>query len=152
GSAGYADLPIDFRVVRLEPLVGDRPVGEVGARNRTEHAALVEIDLAKAPEIGGEVHAAAADALGVHRGRRAAARGHLGDLALVVAERLLVHLRATAEQLALQHDGDLVVGEIARLAERTLLEQHDVEAGAGELARENSARGASAHDDEVDGL
>ena len=71
--AGHADFPVDLRVVRLEILIGDGPVGEAGARDRPLHARFLEIDLAEAPEVRREVHARAADAAAVqHRGLRLA--------------------------------------------------------------------------------
>ena len=57
GEARHADLPFDLGVIRLEIGVGDRPVSEAGAGNRAEHAALDEVNLVKAPEVGGVVQA-----------------------------------------------------------------------------------------------
>ena len=138
--AGDANLPVDPRVVGLEFGVVDRPVGEVGAADRAEHAALVEVDFAKAPVVAAEVHAAAADGLRVFR--RLAEPRHLGRFRLVVAESLPRGLRRAAEQFAFEKDVDLVVGEIAGLPERALFEHHDAHAFCRKLACKDAARRA----------
>src|SRR5437899_3767389 len=61
GQARDTDFPFDFRVVRLEVRVGDRPIREAGAGNRANLASLNEIDFVEAPEIRGEVHAGSAN-------------------------------------------------------------------------------------------
>src|SRR6187399_2031241 len=66
-GAGYADLPIDLRVVRLELLVRDRPVGEPGATDRSPPRTLVEVARAEPPVIRGVVYAAAAHAPAVRQ-------------------------------------------------------------------------------------
>ena len=55
GETGDADLPVDFRVVGLELIVGKRPVGEPSAGDAAKTAVLVEVDVVKAPVVAGEV-------------------------------------------------------------------------------------------------
>src|SRR5690348_6473401 len=67
--AGDSDLPIHFRVVRLELLIRDRPVGETGAGQRAFHTGFLEVDLTKAPKVRREVHARSTHAPTVRDGR-----------------------------------------------------------------------------------
>ena len=76
GSNGLAparpetpDFPLDLGVVRFELRVRDGPVRKAGAGDLTQHAALVEVDLVKAPEVRGEVVTAAANDARVHQRR-----------------------------------------------------------------------------------
>src|SRR5690606_14305214 len=93
GRAGDADLPVDLRVVRLQLRVGDGPVGEAGALDRAEPAALDEVDLVEAPVVRREVDAAATLAATEEQWRRRAALWLAGLLLLGAAERLRVVLR-----------------------------------------------------------
>src|SRR5205807_553719 len=61
GCASHADLPIDFRVVRLEILVRDRPIREARTLEGSARAGFLEVDLTETPEVRREVHARAAD-------------------------------------------------------------------------------------------
>src|SRR5215469_15114250 len=60
--AGHPYLPIHLRVVRLEILIRDWPIGEASAGQGALHARFLEIDLAKSPEVRREMDARAADA------------------------------------------------------------------------------------------
>ncbi len=64
-EARDANFPLNLGVVRLEVGVADRPVGKVGAWNVANLAVFLEIDFVEAPEVGGEVDAAAADATAI---------------------------------------------------------------------------------------
>ena len=57
----YANLPFHFRVIRLEFLVGNRPIREAGVGNSSQQRPLVEIHRPETPVIRGEMIAAATD-------------------------------------------------------------------------------------------
>ena len=59
--AGHADGALGLGVVRLELVVVDRPVDDVGALDRSELGSGPEIDLAQARQLAVGVEAAAAD-------------------------------------------------------------------------------------------
>src|SRR5262249_45892813 len=58
---GYADLPFDLGIVRLQLRIPDRPIREPCAGDTAEPAMLLEIDLPESPVIGSEMRAAATD-------------------------------------------------------------------------------------------
>jgi hypothetical protein len=149
GEARHADLPLDLGVIRLEVGVGDRPVGEAGAGNRAKDAALVEIDLVKAPEVGRVVQAPATDRAAIPERRLEFLKR--GLLRRIVAKRLRVLDRVVgdaAEIPVLQ----LVVPEAAQRQSRTLFEHHDGEPALRQFPRDDSTRRAGADDDEVNGV
>jgi hypothetical protein len=148
-EARNADVPLDLRVIGFEFRVVDRPVGEAGARDRAEQAAFPEVHLVEAPEVGGEVVAAAADHARVPQRREVlhALRRLVGR----AAERLRARLRAV-EQRVVEPVVEFVVTEVGCGEAGALLHDDDVEPGAGEFARHHAARGARSHHDEIDRL
>ncbi len=67
GKPRHPDLPLHLGVVRLELLVGNRPVSEPGAGDGAQETSLFEVDLVKAPEVRRVVDAAAADQARIQR-------------------------------------------------------------------------------------
>src|SRR5262249_4526423 len=129
--------------------VADRPVSETGAGNRTEHAALVEIDRVKPPEVGGVVQAGAADRASVPQ--RGLERLQLRLLRFVVAKRLRVLddvVGDAAEIPVLQ----LVGAEVPQRNPRALLQDDARQPAPSELTRDDTASRARTNHDEVDGL
>jgi hypothetical protein len=143
---GQADLPVDAGVVGLELLVGDGPVGEVGAGDRPEDAGLLEVDGAQTPEIAGEVHAAAAD---VVRVAEPAAGDELRLLVLAAPERLRMALPGSPHETLVLVDVPFVVAEVPVLQVGALLEHDHREAGAGQLPGHDAAGCPGPDDHEV---
>ena len=95
--AGDADDALGLRVVRLELVVVERPVDDVGAVDRPELRGEPEVDLAEARELAVGVEPAAAD------GRRQVV--HLAGedpvaVGVAVAERARLEQRVGAEEVA----------------------------------------------------
>jgi hypothetical protein len=145
--AGDADLPIDFRVIRFQFRVTDRPVSEIRAFDSTPQASLTEVAFAKAPEIGGEVHAAAAHGLRVLCRR---AKRLCRYLALIVTKRLATDGRTTTQQFVIQHDGNFIVSEILCLAIRPLFKDHNIESPGGQFPGHDATGGTRADNHEID--
>ena len=142
-EAGNADLPLDFGVVGLEVGVRDRPIGEAGAYNRTDLAALDEIDFMEAPEIRGEVDAGATDASAVYQ--RAL---RLGFVIRRLAECGWLKLWMVGE-LVLTEDFNFVVREIRFGQVGALLQNDNAETVGGKFLGEDSAGRAGADNDEI---
>ena len=126
GESRNADLPVDFRVIRLEFRIVDGPVVERRAGNRAEQRSLLEIDLVKAPEIAGEVHTAAADDRRVPGGRESLHA--LRNLVRRLAERLRIGVELVADP-AVEPVVEFVVTEIGGRVARALFEHQHLEAG-----------------------
>ena len=94
---GDADEALGGRVVRLELVVAERPVDEVGTFDGAELGAGVEVDLAKARELPVGVEPAAAD-----RGRQVVHPAGVDPvaLALAVTEGARLEERVGAEEVA----------------------------------------------------
>ena len=150
GETRHADLPLDLGVVRLEIGVGDRPVGEAGAGDRAEHAALDEVDLVKAPEVRRVVQARAADAASVPEGRLELLQ--LGFLRPASSRNVCGFLTASLVMPPRYQSFSSSCLKVAQREPRSLLQQHDRESCLRQLPRNHAARRAGADDDEVDGL
>ena len=151
---GDADDPLGLGVVRLELVVVERPVDDVGTLERAELGAHAEVDLAKARQLAVSVEAPAADR------RRQVVDGTGPDPVAVgfspaVGARLEQGI-GTEEvpELELQ----LVVADVperpVRLVEReevvrALLEHDDRPPALGEHLGRGRSRGARADDDRV---
>src|SRR5262245_29768600 len=92
-----ADLPIDFRVIRLELVVGERPIIEAGAGDRSEQRPLAKIDRTKTPVVRREMHAGAADAAAIGEPASSIARPRL----VVARAKRLKRLERRVEHPAL---------------------------------------------------
>ncbi len=143
----HADFPLDLGVVGFEFLIADRPVREPGARNGAEQAPLIEVVLVKAPVIGGEVIAAAADHARVDE-RIAHVRAGRG-LRRIIPEGLRARRRIVgdATQVSVL---ELIVLEVGGAEARALLEHDHAESRLREFARQDAAGCARADDDEID--
>ncbi len=139
----------DLGVIRFQLLIADGPIGEAGAGNRSEHRAFFEITFVEAPEIGGEMRAAAADDARVDE--RVAHSRALRSLVRIIAESLRARERTVgdAAQIAVF---EFIVLEIAGPEPRSLFEHDDTEAGLRQLARHDPAGSPRPNDDEVYGL
>ncbi len=127
GEARHAHFPLHLGVVRLEFLIADRPIGECRSRDAADHAALVEVDFVKAPEIGGVMSAAAAHQSRIGRREKSAQR-LLRGFGRQLAECLRGVLRAVGdavEKKVLQ----FIVFEIGGRQARPLFEHQDGESG-----------------------
>src|SRR5690606_25811023 len=146
GQSRNADLPVHLRVVGLEILVGDGPVGERGSFRRTMERPLLEVDRSQPPEIAREVNAAAADVV------RVAEASPLDDLRLLVfvlPERLGMSLASSPDESFVLGNGPFVVLEVLRSEPRALLQHDDREACCREFLRDNTAGRSGPDDDEV---
>src|SRR6476661_6109131 len=61
GQAGDAKFPFRFRVVRLQIVVSDRPILEIGTGNRAFSRSLDKIEFVESPVVGSEMNAAPAN-------------------------------------------------------------------------------------------
>src|SRR6185295_13882885 len=125
-----------LRVVRLEILIRDWPIGEARTGQRSLDARFLEIDLAEAPEICREVIARTSDHAAVHD------RGSSFCLVLLgFAKRVRRFAPVVREQVLLK-DFDLVVNEVLLGAPRALLEHDDAITSGRQLLRDDTAGGA----------
>ena len=146
GQAGNPDLPFHLAVIRFQLLIGDRPVGQRRAGNVTVHSVLLKIQRVETPVIGGEMHAAAADALGVEHVR-------------IVGMEVRLLIGAVAEglwrdpiglhQLIGEPVGQLIVMKVALLHVRAAFHDDDAVSGLRQLAGQDPAGGAGTDDDEI---
>src|SRR6266481_8393135 len=143
GEAGYADYPLDLRVVRLKVGIGNRPIGKGGAGNIADLAVFLEIDFVETPEVGGEVDAAAADATAIENGLLFPG-GFLGRL----AESDGMDVDLVGEQ-ALDEDFSFVVREIFFAEIFALFEDNHAETVGGEFFRKDASGRAGADDDKI---
>ncbi len=143
GETGNADFPFHFRVIRLEVGVSDRPVGERGARNRSNFAALDKINFMEAPVVRGEMDAGPAD----HPAVDVRAMS-LGFVLRRLAESSGLKLRMIGELVPV-HYFDFVVGEIRFRQVRSLLENHHAKAVRRKLLGKHTAGRAGSNNDEI---
>src|SRR5262249_28086873 len=96
-KARDTDFPFDFRVIRLEIGISDRPVNERRAGGWADFATFYKIDFMEAPEIRGEVIARAADGTPVNESAL-----RLGFLVRRLAEGVWLQLRMIGQKIFLQ--------------------------------------------------
>lgn len=143
GESGRAELPLDLGVVRLELLVGDRPVHEarpVDLAEQRPHPEVVDRHPGHHPA---PVRRAASDHL---RGR-----GEVRDdrlLRLARPDRARLELRVLPQVVAVE-DLDLVTGGVLRFQPRASLEAHHPQSRLGEHLGGRRAAGPDADDDDV---
>ena len=143
GRTGNSHFPIDFRVIRLEVLVRDWPVGESRPLGNSLRAGLLEVDLAKAPIVRGVMDARAADTASVDIGRL-----NFG-LLLISLPKGVRRFGGIACQMVLPPDLDLVVRKIVFVAPGALFEHHDAESRRRQLFRDNATGRAGSDDHEI---
>ena len=131
-----AEVPLSLGVVGLKVGVGDRPVGKAGPGNRAFLAGFDEVNLVKAPEVGSEVHSAAADHASVDECRLL-----LGFVVRRLPEGRRLFLRIVRQQ-RLCRDAVLVMGELLAIEPGPLLKSDHAESVARKFAREHAARRA----------
>ena len=154
GEPGDADETFGVRVVRLELVVVDRPVDDVGTVDRTELGSRLEVDGAKARQLAIGVKAATAD------GRRQVvdlAREHTVAVVDGAAIRPRLEERIGSEEVA-PKELDLVVRHVTERIERrvereemiaALLEHDHRPARAREHVGRGRTRRPGADDDRV---
>ncbi len=155
GVAGHTDDPLGLGVVRLELVVVERPVDELGAVDRPQLGRGPEVDLAEAGELAVGVEAPAPD-------RRREVVHVAGEDAIAVGVGVPVRARLEqgvgAEEVP-RVELQLVVADVPEWAERrvereqvvpTLLEHQDALAGRGEHLGDGRAGGPRADDDRLD--
>ena len=151
--AGHADRAFGLRVERLELVVVERPVGDLGTLDRPQLRREAEVDLAVARQLPVGVETGAADR-----------RGHVVEIAggepLAVGRRAPVgarlEQRVRTEEVA-PGEFDLVVRQVAEPVEgrhqreevvAALLEDADRLPGGGEhVGRGGTSRPGTDHDD-----
>lgn len=144
GLAGYPDLPLDLRVVRLEIRVGDRPVRNARSVRDAQTRGLFELDLREAPVVGRELHSPAPNDSAV-----------VEDIALcsyfgfVDAEGMRLVGRWAQTPLGVITTVQWVVAEVFLGEPGTLLQNDDGEASPCELVCHDGARRPGTNDDKI---
>src|SRR5437867_7521687 len=106
GKSRDSKFPFGFGVIRLELLVTDRPICKAGARNRSQNAALHEVDFVKAPVVSRKVDRAAA-----HQARIAYGRLDYGLVFLRLSKGIRLALVIVGDR-RLKHGLEFVVPEV----------------------------------------